>query len=412
VRRCSTLKPRPESVSVPKLEGHALLGEGARLDGLPTQADDEAAGRAGALDDRFDDNAQELVDVVGGGKGLAEADGRFSLAPALGIELRQPSLELVGHLVEREPEAPELVAPVDLDAPVQSALGDCVGGVCQPSERVDDRPPDGVCHDRDQGDRDHQADQEPVIGRCDGIVDLVLGREERDGRLARAALGARRERAIADVVHGECSRARGGRQPGTAHGSRSGGDPALLEHDDVVVGIEAGALAQAFQRLGGERHSGDERADDLAACVDDPDLHSRGDHPRGPKRQSRRLEPHAGRVAEEIAEILPVTRLKRLLKGGGGGEVFGPRARRGQLLLVRRDHRAQPGLEPNVDSPRLAPAGHRVQSPACRSERQQRDDKEVGDELELEAHDLKFRLPADAADTMLQWIGRTRGACE
>src|SRR3954447_9576981 len=109
-----------------QLEAAATLGEGAGLDDLTAETDDEATRRPGRLDDRLDDQAQELVDVVRGGERLAEADGRVAQARALGVELLHPRLELVGHLVERDSEAGELVAPVDLDPAVEAASRDRV----------------------------------------------------------------------------------------------------------------------------------------------------------------------------------------------------------------------------------------------------------------------------------------------
>ena len=85
-----------------ELEALAPVGERSRLDDLAAEADDEPAGRAGRLDHGLDDHAQELVDVVRRGERLAEADGRVAQPRALGVELLQPRLELVGHLVEGE----------------------------------------------------------------------------------------------------------------------------------------------------------------------------------------------------------------------------------------------------------------------------------------------------------------------
>src|SRR4051794_11904930 len=100
-----------------QLESLATVRERPRLDDLAAEPDDDAAGRAGRLDHRLDDHAQELIDVVGCCERVAETDGRVTHTRPLSVELLEPRLELVGHLVEGRAEAGELVAAVNLDAP-------------------------------------------------------------------------------------------------------------------------------------------------------------------------------------------------------------------------------------------------------------------------------------------------------
>ena len=67
------------------------------------------------------------------GQGLAEARGRVAETAPLGIELGHASLELVGHLVEGDPEARELVTALNGDTLVEASARDGVRGVRKPA---------------------------------------------------------------------------------------------------------------------------------------------------------------------------------------------------------------------------------------------------------------------------------------
>ena len=77
---------------------------------------DAPAGRAGRLERRVDDGAQERRHVVRRPERLAEAERDVAAAAALVLEIPQPRLQLGGHVVERVPELGELVRPLDRHA--------------------------------------------------------------------------------------------------------------------------------------------------------------------------------------------------------------------------------------------------------------------------------------------------------
>ena len=73
----------------------------------------------------------------------------------------------------------------------------------------------------------------------------------------------------------------------------------------------------------------------------------------------------------------------RIARQARGGAV-----RRDELVLVGRQRRTQPGLQACVDPPRLAPGRNRRESPESGRQRQQRQQQEIGDELDFEtSHD-------------------------
>jgi hypothetical protein len=73
---------------------------------------------------------------------------------------------------------------------------------------------------------------------------------------------------------------------------------------------------------------------------------------------------------------------------------------RGDLPFVGREHGAQPGLQADIHTSRLAAPLDRMQRPAGRSQWKHGDEQEVEDQFELEAHGSQFRLRADLADTI------------
>src|SRR5439155_26130988 len=116
-----------------ELDSLTAFRERAGLDDLACEADHDPARRSGRLNDSPDDGTQQLVDVVRCGQGLAEARGRVAEAASLGVELGQASLELVGHFVEGDPEARELVSALYGDALVEPPARDGVRGVREPA---------------------------------------------------------------------------------------------------------------------------------------------------------------------------------------------------------------------------------------------------------------------------------------
>ena len=96
---------------------------------LAVAADHDPAGRAGRLDGRLDDDAQQLPRIVRRDERLAEPPGRLPDPLPLGLEIGLPLLELGGHVVERVTELRELVAAAHLDAPVEPPARDRTGRV-------------------------------------------------------------------------------------------------------------------------------------------------------------------------------------------------------------------------------------------------------------------------------------------
>src|SRR6266545_835803 len=66
------------------------------------------------------------------------------------------------------------------------------------------------------------------------------------------------------------------------------------------------------------------------------------------------------------------------------GERLSLRVCRAELLLIGRQGRAQPGLEPSVHTARLTAGGHTRESPERRCQRKKREQQKVDDELDLE----------------------------
>ena len=265
-RRWSTVKSLPASVSVPKLWRPAvsgsskrspLSGEGADLDDLAAEADDEPAGRAGRLDRGLDDHAQKLVDVMGRSERLAEADRRLAHARTLGPELLQAGLELVGHLVERRAEPSKLVATVDVDALVEASARDRIGGLRETRERADDRPADDVRDEGNQGERPEQAEEQRPVGPRHRLVDLGLWAEEHERGIARLR-GFVGKHAI--LLRADLQRL-GGLRDGhwlTTHRCRPGDNAPFLDDDELVV-LQSRAEADAIECLLLERNSREQR---------------------------------------------------------------------------------------------------------------------------------------------------------
>ena len=87
----------------------------------PDVADDEPALGPGHLDRRLDDDLFELRRVERRPERVPEVVGGVTEAQALAVEVREPLLELLCHVVERTAERGELVAPVDVHPLVEPA---------------------------------------------------------------------------------------------------------------------------------------------------------------------------------------------------------------------------------------------------------------------------------------------------
>ena len=132
-----------------ELEVLAVRIRVAGLDDAPVVGDESCPGRAGCLDRGLDDHAEERADVVRSRKRLAEAGDRAAEPSALVLELREPRLQLIRHVVERRAEQRELVAALHRHPLAQAAARDPVRRLREVAQRPDDRPALEV---RDQGD--------------------------------------------------------------------------------------------------------------------------------------------------------------------------------------------------------------------------------------------------------------------
>ena len=116
---------------------------------------------------------------------------------------------------------------------------------------------------------------------------------------------------------------------------------------------------------------------------------------RGERREVQRLE-------IDLERAIPRELHRRGLRG------VGP-------LLVAGDRGAQPSLQACVDPPRLALPGHRGEAPERRGDRQQREQQEVDDELELEAtrcydpHPVKIQGQAPSRRFLVRVMLSDRG---
>ena len=129
----------------------------AGLDDAPVVRDESRAGRAGRLDRGLDDHPEQRADVVGGGERLAEARDRAAEPSALVLELGEPRLELVRHVVEGRAEQRELVAALHRHALAEAAARDPVRGLGERAQRPDDRPALEVRDERDDAERERAA---------------------------------------------------------------------------------------------------------------------------------------------------------------------------------------------------------------------------------------------------------------
>ena len=172
---------------------------------------------------------------------------RSPRAAAFCLEILQAALQLRGHLVERASELRELVATANLDAFLEPAGGDRVRGVCEPTERADDRAAREVGDAGDQEQRAEQADQQAPEHA------LLLGCDHRAGRDRR-----QHQRALGHEpgsIAGTRVRRSGGldppwpwRRPGDL-GIRRSVDPRPRRRRRLVRPREAGPVAEPVGEL-------------------------------------------------------------------------------------------------------------------------------------------------------------------
>ena len=124
-------------------------------------------------------------------------------AAALGLELGEPRLELVRHVVERRAEQRELVAAANGDALVEPAARDPVRRLGEAAKRSHDRASLEVRDERDERERDDQPEQQAVARARVGGVDQRLRAQHREAHAG--GVGGRRgdERAEAFAADGD-----------------------------------------------------------------------------------------------------------------------------------------------------------------------------------------------------------------
>src|SRR5262249_31641146 len=140
------------------LDPLAPLAGITRLDELAARPDENTSVGPGCLDRPFDDEPHELARVVRGSEGLAKTRGDVPEAPALGVELIEPRLQLVRHLVESASEQGQLVPTLHRDTLLQVAPGDRSCGVNETADRAHDRTPFDIGDARNEKKRSEDAD--------------------------------------------------------------------------------------------------------------------------------------------------------------------------------------------------------------------------------------------------------------
>ena len=143
----------------------------ADLDDVTGPRDEDAALGPGRLDGGLHDDSQKLVGIVGGGERVAEPREGVAQALALGLELVEPRLELVGHLVERPSQDRQLVAPPHRNALAERAAGDRVRRDDQAADRAQQRTALQRGDDAEERDRQEQAEE---VAAAEGPVRRVL----------------------------------------------------------------------------------------------------------------------------------------------------------------------------------------------------------------------------------------------
>ena len=357
----------------------AAVHDGAALDAQPR------TGRAGRLDRRLDDHVEQLVDVVRRRERLAEAGVRIAQPVPLLVQLRQPCLKLVRHVVERRREHRELVAPAHRHALRQAAARDPVRRLGQSAERADDRPALEIRDDGDEQQRREQPEQEPVAGGGVGRVDQRLRAEHGEANVGTIAGRRRNESPVALAGHADRLCPSGRERDRAVHVRRGRHDLRSFERDENVRRREPGARAHRVDERHVVRDVAVDGADE-AYAREDLDLALRGESRRRAdlERVGGADDIDPGRVAQRLPQVGDVHALELDLEGAVAGERLRRALRRVELLLVRGEGRAEACLETGVDAARLALSRDRREPPEGGRDREQREQHEVDDQLDLE----------------------------
>ena len=153
------------------------------------------------------------------------------------VELDESLLELGGHVVERAGELCELVPPAHVDTLAEVARRDRERGFGEAAQRPHDRAGEQVRDEREDRERQDEADDDTLLRAACGHADRVLRREGRE--LDAAGLGDRRGReptvgGVADVD----ARGAPGSQRERPAIVRAGDDLPVPHGDELVTRVE------------------------------------------------------------------------------------------------------------------------------------------------------------------------------
>ena len=402
VRRCSTLKPRPEMVSVPKLWRPALSGSSKvspRSESVPVWTISPprpttmppVAPVASTTVSTITRRSWSTSCVAASASPRRTVESRMRARSASSSSSRASSWSAIS--LKAVPEARELVAALDLDTAVEPAAGDRVRGGGEAVERGHDRAADRVGDERDQEQRDEQPDQQPLVRPHDRVVDLFLRRQQRERRIAASFTRGGGERAVAVAVDRErlcATRRRESRAP--VEVARPADDAAAVKHDQPVARVEARAAAQTARASSASSGTPETSVPTtLPLSTIATASRARSSAPAraasvGVSRRTPRWPPRACAAAAGLRAEAPA--------GGHGSRRAPWRARRRRRAApCRCDHCAQPGLRRTstrrVSLLRSIECSAQPAAPSGSSETS----RKYADELELEAHDSQFRLP-------------------
>ena len=417
--RCSWSNDGPAIVECPErraaggeIEREFLSGR-IRVAGLDDRAvvcEQACPVCSGRLDSGLDDHAQLLVDVVRRGERLAEARDRVAQPAALGFELGEPLLELVRHVVERVPEHRELVAAANRDALREPAARDPVRRLGESPQRPHDRAALEVRDERDER------------------------RAKRSGRAAACCASSSWQRRSSD-----CGLSTANRTTGIVGDGGSDERPEAVAADRDRLHLADGrgtrpATAGEDATIRPRRRITSESAgaSPLRRRSWLTSLSSKGTatvtYPTSPLLEST----VAWRVAAKIGgwpTMSPSTELtqtfgllwsicSRLERSCASRSRWKARSRAIAVacawaafdpVLVGREERPHPGLDPRVDPARLALPRDLGEAPEGCPDRKQGEQQEIDDELDLEAtHDSVphpptiFKCRALSADTSFE----------
>ena len=330
---------RPER-AVARAQGKLeLIGPRPRradLDDFAVDADQHPAGRAGRLDCGLDDRAQQLVGVVRRGERVTEAGDRFAKAVTLGLELLQPVLQLVGHLVERVAEPRELVATADRNSLVVLTARDRVRGVRDARHCSHDRASLDVRDERDQEERRQQPDQQTLLDAHRRRVDRLLGRDDPERRLTRVSGRRGDENTLPLAVDRDGRRPVGGDVERCLGPPRADDEPALMHDDELFVLAEARPLLRRAEEPLVERDRRDHEAEQPGRAVD-PHAPLSGERRADADLEFRRLDSDVGPRADQPLRRLRVAALEGTLHAAVVRKRRGHALGLGEIFAVRGD---------------------------------------------------------------------------